>query len=435
MPQLSDTMDSGKILTWNKKEGDTISRGDILAEVETDKANLEIESFHEGTLLKIVTPADNSANVGEVIAYIGDPGESVGSSSSAAKSSSSPAPVSESPSTGNVSQDPAPRNGSSNGSSEYHTGKTSESTIKSEGRIKASPVAKKLAEQNNIDLASVRGSGPDGRIVKRDVESLGADVQAAQNLHTPAPQRGRPSSSNQPQQSSGSATAEGTLTPLSKMRDTIAKRMQQSVNEAPHFYTTVSIEMDSVISLRALLKERGIIEGVSLNHFIIKAAAYALAHEPRVNRAIRDGNQVFEPSSINIGVITALNDGLIIPVLHEVDKMSLSDVVFESRAMIERARAGRPTARDLSGGTFSISNMGMFDVESFTAIINPGQGAVIAISATKEQPIVKDGVIQVAQIMKATLSVDHRVIDGVMSGNFLKFFKEGLEYPALLMAS
>jgi pyruvate dehydrogenase E2 component (dihydrolipoamide acetyltransferase) len=209
--------------------------------------------------------------------------------------------------------------------------------------------------------------------------------------------------------------------------------MQESVNTSPHFYVTASINMTEALKLREVLKEKAEYKGISVNHLVIKAAAYGLKAEPRVNAAVKDG-QIYQPGQINIGIITAIADGLLIPVLKETDKMSLKDVVFEARAAIERARAGRPSSSDLSGGTFSISNMGMFDVENFTAIINPGQGGILAVSAVKEEPVVVKGQIVVGSVMKVTVSVDHRIIDGVMASTFLKHFKEALEVPALLMA-
>jgi pyruvate dehydrogenase E2 component (dihydrolipoamide acetyltransferase) len=217
------------------------------------------------------------------------------------------------------------------------------------------------------------------------------------------------------------------------MRETIAKRMQQSVVESPHFYLSSSIIMDDALRLRAELKEHEEYKGISVNHLVVKAVAYAASKEPKVNRAFRAPSHVFQPASINIGMITAVEDGLIIPVLHGVAEMTLQDVVFEARAVIERVRAGRPLSKDLSGGTISISNLGMFEVDSFTALISPGQGAVLAVSSTSEQAVVRNGQFAVAQVMNTTLAVDHRVIDGVMAANFMKHFKAGLECPALLM--
>ncbi|MCI5065959.1 2-oxo acid dehydrogenase subunit E2 [bacterium] len=445
MPQLSDTMDSGKILSWSKQEGETVTRGDILAEVETDKANLEIESFHKGVLLKIVTNAGDSAGVGEVIAYIGDEGEEVaenGASSSSAESSSAapseptPEPTPEASAqedaanTASSPTPPAASYSSSNGNGHQPT---------SQGRIKASPLAKKIASERGIDLSSLSGSGPEGRIVRRDIESAAAasaqtsSPQRSSQQSQAAPVASETAAKETPRQSETPSSEGGKKTPFSKMRSTIARRMQQSVNEAPHFYVTTSVCMDNVMTLRKTLKEKKGYEKTSINHFVIKAAAYGIAAEPRVNNAVRDEEYLYEPEGINIGIITAIEDGLLIPVVKQADKLSLKDLVFEARSAVERARAGRPNAQDLVGGTFSISNMGMFDVESFTAVINPGQGSVLAVSSILEQPVARDGELVVANMMKVTISVDHRIIDGVMAGNFLKAFKEALENPALLL--
>ena len=423
MPQLSDTMSSGKILTWKKMEGDQISRGDILAEVETDKANLEIESFFNGTLLKILIPASSTAKVGEVIAIIGAAGESVAAGSASAVPSTVPSTVAAT-----VAATPAPTAAPRAAPIAPQLATTASSVISSEERIKASPLAKRVAEQLQVNLSSVQGSGPHGRIVRRDVEAAaggGSAAPAYQPETTPAP---LPALS-----AVGQGQAAGSYTVLSKMRETIARRMQESVTTAPHFYVTTSVDMGEALRLREALKERAEYKGISMNHLVIKAVAYGLKHEPRVNAAMKN-DQLYQPGQINIGIITAIPDGLLIPVLKEVDVLSLKDVVFEARAAIDRARAGRPSSTDLSGGTFSISNMGMFDLESFTAIINPGQGGILAVSAVKEQPVVKKGQIVIGSVMKATVSVDHRIIDGVMASTFLKHFKDALEMPALLMA-
>ena len=421
MPQLSDTMSSGKILSWRKSEGDQVKRGDILAEVETDKANLEIESFFNGVLLKVMVPSGTDAKVGEVIAMLGAVGESVSTPSK---------PVAAVKTVIATIQPPA---------AELPPARTTTSVISNtlelvtdEPRIKASPLAKRVAEDLQINLSSIQGSGPNGRIVRRDVEAAAGNGSTAPVLETfTVPQSYSRAPANQVP--ANSAATAGTLTPLSRMRETIARRMQESVTTAPHFYCTTSVNMGEALRLREALKERAEYKGISVNHLIIKAVAYGLKHEPHVNAAMKN-EQLYQPAQINIGIITAIDDGLIIPVLKEADTMSLRDVVFEAKAAIERARAGRPSSNDLSGGTFSISNMGMFDVENFTAIINPGQGGILAVSSVKEQPVVQKGQIVIGSVMKATVSVDHRIIDGVMASRFLKHFKEALEMPALLMA-
>lgn len=457
MPQLSDTMSSGKILVWKKQEGDTVNRGDILAEVETDKANLEIESFHQGTLLKICAPAGEAAKVGEVIAIVGQPGEATGvvsatkvapppspNTSSIPAVSSAPTPIR---STSAVITTPSHTTASNTTASSIapslsvQPSHTSDDVAHSgaEGRLKISPLARKIAEERNIDLSIVRGSGPSGRIVKRDLETVAGalgvapEVNASSSYHSPAqaaPQVGLATVAT-PVLAPANTAQNPTYTPLSKMRETIAKRMVEAVTTSPHFYTTTSINMGEALKLRERLKGEPKFQGISVNHLVIKAAAYALSKEPRVNCAMKDG-QLYNPGQINVGIITAIPDGLLIPVVKDADTLSLRDLVFEARAAVERARAGRPSATDLVGGTFSISNMGMFDVENFTAIINPGQGAILAVSSIRQEPVVSQGQIVVGSMMKVTLSVDHRIIDGLMAGTFLKFFKESLENPALM---
>lgn len=442
MPQLSDTMHDGKILSWNVKEGDTVDRGDILAEVETDKANLEIEAFHPGTVLKIVVSPGESAKVGEIIAYIGEAGEEV---DAAAGSSGEEQSSAEQQQPEHESKSDAPSSASEEGHEERNEAKQVESEHTSE-RIKASPLAKKIAAQHDIDLSRVQGSGPEGRIVRKDVERASGAIQQAEHVggvgdrgfgdregsadieprRASAMQKGDVGSDRSTERSGG------TLSSLTKMRQTIARRMVESVQTTPHFFVKATIAMDEAVALRALLKESEKFKGISLNHLVIKASAYALARAPRANCAYRDG-ELFTPHGIHIGIITALDDGLMIPVLHDVDRMPLHDVVYESRALIDRVRTGRPSSADLTGATFSISNLGMFGVDEFTAIINPGQGAALAVGAVVEQPVMRNGALQMRKMMSATVSSDHRIIDGVAAASFLQALREGLEHPALLM--
>jgi pyruvate dehydrogenase E2 component (dihydrolipoamide acetyltransferase) len=429
MPQLSDTMSSGKILEWSKKVGDSVSRGDILALVETDKANLEIEAFHSGTLIEIRTPVGETAQIGEIIALIGEAGEvATPKSLSAPQKSPEEKTVSPIVHTQALSENPA--------ISSMHNIKESTTTAESQ-RIKASPLARKIAEDQSIDLRQVKGSGPNGRIIKKDLlkeESASLPLQQSTPSSSSLAPKAAPEYQAQAKSGSygqSSSSQSGIYTPLTKMRETIAKRMVESVTQNPHFYTTATIIMDEAVKLREHLKEKQDFKGISINHLVIKAAAYALQNERRVNACFRE-NQLYDPPAINIGIITAVPDGLLIPVIKDTNTLNLKDLVFEARAAVDRARAGRPNANDLSGGTFSISNMGMFDVENFTAIINPGQGAILAVSSILEEAVVRSGQIVIAKRMRVTLSVDHRIIDGVMAGTFLKFFKDALEMPALL---
>lgn len=396
MPQLSDTMESGKILSWKKKEGDTIKRGDALAEVETEKANLDIEAFHEGVLLKIIVQENAAAKVGDVIAVIGQPGESVevqGPHPVQPAAPSEPLPEAA-PESSPVVQD-------GRDSPSFHSGAAG---AVPPDRIKASPLARRLAEERHIDLTSVSGTGPQGRITSRDLEGGPAAGEIPAGAHIAA---------------------------LSKMRETIASRMQKSWTESPHFFVTVAVDMREAVKLQQTLKQQPGFEGTTLTHLIMKAAAYALKLQPKINNGIADG-QLIEPDAINIGIVTPLEDGLLIPVIRNVDRLSFKDVVSEARAAVERAKAGRPNSGDLTGGTFSISNMGMLDVENFTAIINPGQGAILAISSVKDEPVVESGQVVPGKIMRATLSSDHRIIDGVTAAEFMKHFKTAMQSPALM---
>lgn len=424
MPQLSDTMAAGKILAWRKNEGDKIERGDILAEVETDKANLEIEAFQKGILLKIIVAAGQTGKVGEAIAVLGEAGESVSAGQAGA-------PVAIAPPSPVTQQMAQYQNQKVPGS--LVPGQSTTSAPRPQapeaGRVRISPLARKLAEDRHVDLNQLRGSGPNGRIIRRDIEGR----VATEPLLGRSPAVTQPASvSSADPLAVDSSGLDGQVVPYNKMRATIARRMQEAVTQSPHFFTTVTINMRQAKELREKLKGMPDYKGISINHLIIKAAGYGLAHEPRVNRSAR-GEAIYQPNHINIGIITALEDGLLIPVVRDANLIPLKDLVFEARAAVERAKAGRPTAADLNGGTFSISNMGMFDVENFTAIINPGQGAVLAVSSIRQEPVVENGQIVIGDRMKATLSVDHRVIDGVMAGNFLSHFKAALECPGLLL--
>ncbi|HXG19801.1 MAG TPA: dihydrolipoamide acetyltransferase family protein [Methylomirabilota bacterium] len=490
MPRLSDTMEEGKILKWLKKVGDKIEVGDIIAEVETDKADMEMEALDAGVLAEIRVREGESAPVNAVIAVLSEAGESVTpaepqkteparkpvvsappppSAPTEAKGPAKPAagngtvqqpappagreggevskPATTGPRTSmetSVEQAPTPKPPPVESASRLSAAaperkvrelretrprrEMSAEAVAAEDRVFASPLVRRMAQEQGIDLRKVRGSGPGGRIVKQDLEKLGGAQEPAATVQMRVTEQPHPDLSAQP-----AAAPAGRKEPFSRMRATIAKRMAESMREIPHFYVTVEIDMSEAVRMRAALKASArVTVDVTYTHFLIKAVAIALQQHPRLNASFAgDGREL--KAEINIGVAVSLEDGLIVPVLHGCDKLSLLEIAAAANALVERARAGKPTQEDLSGGTFTISNMGMLPVEHFTAIINPPQGAILAVGAIKERPVVRNGEIRAAHTMMATLSCDHRILDGVTGGQFLADVKKLLENPVGLM--
>lgn len=457
MPRLSDTMEEGKILKWLKKVGDKIEVGDIIAEVETDKADMEMEALDAGVLAEIRVKEGESVPVNAMIALLSEEGVAVvptGSAKAAENapkapvSAPAPPPVVVAPREGfkpapqrlgeeRVVAEPVARQATA--APERKVRELRESRSRREApapvtvaeRVFASPLVKRMAQEQGIDLNKVHGTGPGGRIVKQDIEAYvghgsGATVQMKV---TEQPQTApEPHAAPQP-----AAPLVNRKEPFSRMRATIAKRMAESMREVPHFYVTVEIDMSEAVRMRAALKasERVVVD-VTYTHFLIKALAIALQQHPRVNASFAEDGREFK-ADINIGVAVSLEDGLLVPVLHQCDKLSLLEIAEKANALVERARAGKPTTEDLSGGTFTISNMGMLPVEHFTAIINQPQGAILAVGAIKERPVVRNGEVRIAHTMMATLSCDHRIIDGVTGGQFVAEVKKLLENPVGLM--
>jgi pyruvate dehydrogenase E2 component (dihydrolipoyllysine-residue acetyltransferase) len=446
MPRLSDTMEEGKILRWLKKVGDKIEVGDIIAEVETDKADMEMEALDDGVLVEIRVQEGESAPVNAVIAILSEDG-AVGVSPPEPQKvevskpvAFAPPPVeanetkrptaeqskAEQPTPENVSRQPAAApERKVRELRESRTRRETPEPAPAERRMFASPVVKRMAQEQGIDLSQVRGSGPGGRIVKQDLD---AHASQPQPTALPAQLQAQPEPVAPP-----TATRTGRKEPFSRMRATIAKRMAESMREIPHFYVTSEIDMSEAVRLRAALKASDRVSvDVTYTHVLIKAVAIALQRHPRLNASFAEDGREFK-TEINIGLAVALDDGLIVPVLHDCDKLSLLDIAAQANALVERARSGKPIAEDLSGGTFTISNMGMLPVEHFTAIINPPQGAILAVGAIKERPVVRDGEVRVAHTMMVTLSCDHRILDGITGGQFLAEVKKLLENPVGLM--
>ena len=417
MPRMSDTMEEGKILKWLKTVGERVEVGDIIAEVETDKADMEMEALDDGFLTEIRAQEGESAPVGAVIALLGEEAE-IGVA---------PTPPAR-PARASVATPPAEKRPPAKAGqpAAKKVRKIREAAPKKPParkkaeRILASPIVRKIAAERGIELATVRGSGPGGRIIKQDIEGAEAMPVAAE-LETP--RASAPAVS----------TPTGRVEPFSRMRATIAKRMADSMREAPHFYVTTEIDMSEAVRLRTSLKLSDRVSAeVTYTHLLVKAVAVALGRHPRLNASF-SGNGRELKAEINVGIAVALDDGLIVPVLHGCQAMSLLDIAAQANGLVERARTGKPTPQDLSGGTFTISNLGMYPVEHFTAVINPPQAAILATSAIKERPTVRDGQVVISRTMMATLSCDHRVLDGATGAQFLEELKNLLENPVGLM--
>ncbi|NNG15715.1 MAG: 2-oxo acid dehydrogenase subunit E2 [Gemmatimonadales bacterium] len=401
MEALSPTMEEGRLVEWKKQEGDTVSTGDVLAEVETDKAVMELVARADGVLLKHVIAAGTTVPVADLVGVIGEPGEDIAAlvAGDGAKPAPAAAPPAEIPAVAPASA-PAPT--------------PAPAPPQTPGRrIKASPVARRIAEERGLNLGAVIGSGPEGRIIKRDLEGLTATpVAAAAPVTYP--------------------TAGYTDVPLSLIRKTIAKRLIQSIGPIPTFYLTTEIEMERAWEAREALKAQGPEGKVSFNDIIVKATALALRDHPACNAWWQD-DHIRLWHEVHIGMAVAVEDGLITPVIRHADHKSLREISAESRDLAGRARERKLTPAEYTGATFSISNLGMFDIDQFTAVINPPEGGIIAVGSITEKPVVKEGRLEVGRRMRLTMSCDHRVIDGATGAQFLKTVKLLLENPLAMV--
>ena len=453
MPKLSEAMETGKVIKWLKKEGDPIKGGDVIAEIETDKANVEIEAFGSGVLRKILVGEGGQVPVGETIGVIADPADDIATIAAGAPATrppSAPAAVPAAAPTAAAAPPPLPAMESYRSVPETANvvpmaPVPSAAPADGGGRIKASPLARKVAAQSGVDLRLLQGTGPGGRIVRRDVETAAASpvpavvaaAPAAAGPVAPAPARPQfviPHPQFVIPQRTG---AEFEDRPLSPMRAIIAKRMPLSKGPVPHFYVTSDVAMDRAWALRA---ELNALEGqpkVSVTDMIVKACALALLKNPGVNAQLvgapPPGQSIRVFHRAHIGLAIALDEGLITAVLRDCDVKPLAQIAVEARDVAERARGGKLRAQELSGATFSISNLGMYDVEEFSAIINPPEGAILAVGSVLEKPVVEDGQIRAGRRMKMTISCDHRVMDGAMGARFLQDVKRLLEEPLRLL--
>ncbi|WP_419759248.1 pyruvate dehydrogenase complex dihydrolipoamide acetyltransferase [Acidisoma sp.] len=434
MPALSPTMTEGTLARWLKKQGESVKAGDVIAEIETDKATMEVEAVDEGVLGRIlVADGTEGVKVNAPIAILVQEGEAV-------PDSASPAPAAAASEAAKVAEQDAQAPKASTASTGASPAPGANGHDKGE-RLFASPLAKRVAKEIGVDLKAINGSGPNGRIVRADVEAAKAAPAAAPAAAAPAPApveapAAKPAPAPAPTKAA-SITAPHSLVPHTSMRRVIAKRLTESKQSVPHFYLTMDIELDALLKLRGELNARSAKDGagsfkLSVNDMVIKAAAIALRRVPKVNASFTEEGVAFY-DDVDVSVAVAIPDGLITPIIRRADQKGLATISNEMKDLGLRARAGKLKPEEFQGGGFSVSNLGMFGVKDFQAIINPPQAAILAVGAGEQRPVVKDGALAVATVMSATLSVDHRVVDGALGAEWLQAFKAIIQEPLNLM--
>ena len=398
MPRLSDTMTDGVVAKWHKKIGDIIKEGDLLADIETDKATMEFESFQEGVLIHIGVKENETAQVDAILAIVGEKDEDISmllqQSEDNVKEDISLQDTVEKINVPNSTKDVVP---------------ISHSTEKDSSFIKVSPLARKMAKEKNIDLSTIKGSGDGGRIIKRDLEIVNTVREDINHIAN---------------------KLEGKEIPVSQMRRTIAHRLSESKFSAPHFYLNIEVVMDNLIQSRKDVNNKNGVK-ISFNDILVKAVSMAIKKHPVINSSWLDSHIKFH-QNINIGVAVSVENGLIVPVIKSADLKSLSEISADTNSLIQKAKENKLQPVDWEGNTFTISNLGMFGIDDFTAIINPPDACILAVGAIKERPVVDNGNIVPASIMRLTLSCDHRVVDGVAGAKFLNTLKNMLESPLMM---
>ncbi|MCX7684974.1 MAG: pyruvate dehydrogenase complex dihydrolipoamide acetyltransferase [Acetobacteraceae bacterium] len=433
MPALSPTMTEGTLARWLKAEGDRIKAGDIIAEIETDKATMEVEAVDEGILGRILVPAGTEGvKVNQPIAVLVADGEAVPAAAAPAPSAAAPPAAPPPPA--------APQPAAAPPAAQASPAPAPPAPAPEQGRVIASPLARRMAQQAGLDLRLIRGSGPNGRVVKADVEaalSRGAvPAPAAAMPAAPAPLPA-PLPAAAPRPAPAPVLGAHRLVPHSTMRKVIARRLSESKRTIPHFYVSMDIRLDALLKLRADINARSPKEGpdaykLSVNDLLIKAAARALRRHPQVNASwTEEGTALYE--DVDISVAVAVPEGLITPVIRQADRKGVVAISQEMKDLAARARAGKLKPEEYQGGGFSISNMGMYGVSAFSAIINPPQAGILAVSAGEQRPVVVDGALAVATVMTCTLSVDHRIVDGALAAEWLGSFKGFVEDPLSLL--
>jgi len=428
MPKLSPTMEEGQLSRWLKKEGDKVSMGEPLAEIDTDKATMEMQALSSGVLRKILVAEGESAPLGQPIAVIGEADEDISEFLQAAPAKqAAPKAVEETAQPPEPAAAPTVKESEAPAEAEVATDGKRDGKPASGGRMLVSPIAARMAAEAGVNLGSVQGSGPGGRIIKRDIEAAMSDKQEAKSS-TPT-LRLMPSIKGEKGATYGPSAYRDE--PLSEMRRTIAKRLVTSLGPVPHFFLTSEIEMDRAADMRQQINNLYPDSKVSLNDIIIKIAAIALIQNPQVNASFQDKTVRYYEHA-DIGVAVATENGLITPVVRAAELKSLIDIAAEVRELAGRARSRKLKPEEYLGATFSISNLGMFGIDEFTAVINPPEAAILAVGAMTPKPVVRDGEIEIRQMMRVTMSCDHRVVDGAVGAQFLQTFKQILENPLYL---
>jgi len=425
MPKLSPTMEEGQLSRWLKKEGDKVSMGEPLAEIDTDKATMEMQALANGVLRKILISEGESAPLGQLIAVIGEPNEDIASVLAEAPAAAAPKPQEQEQEQVKAPEQPAPAPQAKAAAASAQPQPTVDNgrpkpAATDSGRMIVSPLAARMAAEAGIDLRSLQGSGPGGRIIKKDIEAALSQpkAEAAAPLHlVPTPQVGASGYRDEP---------------ATEIRKVIAKRLVTSLGPIPHFFLTTDIEMDRAAEMRRGINALDPDLKISINDIIIKVTAAALMQHPQVNASFQE-KIVRYYEHADIGVAVAIEDGLITPVVRAADQKSLSQIAAEVRELAERARSRRLKPEEYMGATFSISNLGMFGIDEFTAVINPPEGGILAIGAMTPKPVVRDNEIVIRQMMRVTMSCDHRIIDGATGAKFLQTFKKILENPLYLV--
>lgn len=435
MPRMGYDMDEGTLLRWLKQVGDSVERGEPIAEIETDKTNLEIESYESGVVQKLLIEEGDTVPVGQAIAVVGAEGEEVAADESAPEPAEEPSEAPEP-----KAEQPTASQTTSNGAEQEEQQETPQPQVvdREPGeRIRASPLVRRLAAEHEIDLRQVQGTGPGGRIVKDDVMPLIGQPRAkpAEESAEPEPVKQPEPAVAQPAPAMGPDGIESEMIDLPRIRRTIGRRMSESMTQAPHFYVTGSVDMGPALDLRKQINEQIDDEQkASVNDLIVKATALALRKFPMLNASFQ-GEQVRVFKRIDINIAIAIENGLISPFIPNADNLPLGQIAAKAKDLIARAKSGKLLPEEYQGGTFTTSNLGMFDVDYFTAIINPPQAAILAVGTIKKQPVWQDNEFVPKDIMKITVSADHRVTDGVGVAEFLQEVKRLLEKPMLLLVS